>query len=71
MQVQLKDMRRLSDPELQDELKTAKEELFNVRFQLATRQLKNYRQMPAARRRIARVLTVMQERAATEGVTNG
>ena len=71
MQVQLKDMRRLSDPELEDELKTAKEELFNVRFQLATRQLKNYRQMPAARRRIARVLTVMQERAATEGVTNG
>jgi large subunit ribosomal protein L29 len=71
MQVQLKDMRRLSDPELQDELKTAKEELFNVRFQLATRQLKNYRQMPAARRRIARVLTVMQERAATEGTTNG
>ena len=68
MQVQLKDMRRLSDPELEDELKTAKEELFNVRFQLATRQLKNYRQMPAARRRIARVLTVMQERAAT---TNG
>lgn len=66
--MQLKDMRRLSDPELNDELKTAKEELFNVRFQLATRQLKNYRQMPAARRRIARVLTVMQERAAT---TNG
>ena len=71
MQVQLKDMRRLSDPELEDELKTAKEELFNVRFQLATRQLKNYRQMPAARRRIARVLTVMQERASTEGATNG
>ena len=66
--MQLKDMRRLSDPELNDELKTAKEELFNVRFQLATRQLKNYRQMPAARRRIARVLTVMQERAAA---TNG
>ena len=60
-------MRRLSDPELNDELKTAKEELFNVRFQLATRQLKIYRQMPAARRRIARVLTIMQERAATNG----
>ncbi|MBA2370254.1 MAG: 50S ribosomal protein L29 [Chloroflexi bacterium] len=65
--VQLKDMRRLSDTELADELKTAKDELFNVRFQLATRQLKNYRQMPAARRRIARALTVMQERAASNG----
>ena len=60
--VQLKDMRRLSDPELADELKNAKEELFNLRFQLATRQLKNYRGLPAARKRIARVLTVMDER---------
>jgi len=60
--VQLKDMRRLSDTELADELKTAKEELFNLRFQLATRQLKNYRGVPAARKRIARALTVMDER---------
>ena len=60
--MQLKEMRRLSDTELADELKTAKEELFNLRFQLATRQLKNYRGVPAARKRIARVLTVMDER---------
>ena len=60
--MQLKDMRRLSDTELSDELKNAKEELFNLRFQLATRQLKNYRGLPAARKRIARVLTVMDER---------
>ncbi len=58
----MKDMRRLSDTELADELKSAREELFNMRFQLATRQLKNYRGLPAARRRIARVLSVMQER---------
>jgi large subunit ribosomal protein L29 len=67
--VQLKDMRRLSDTELADELKNAKEELFNLRFQLATRQLKNYRGVPAARKRIARALTVMDERK-TEA-TNG
>ena len=60
--MQLKDMRRLSDTELSDELKNAKEELFNLRFQLATRQLKNYRGLPAARKRIARALTVMDER---------
>ena len=60
--VQLKDMRRLSDTELDGELKNAKEELFNLRFQLATRQLKNYRGLPAARKRIARALTVMDER---------
>ena len=62
--MQLKDMRRLSDTELQDELKAAREELFNLRFQLATRQLKNYRGLPSARRRIARVMTVVQEREA-------
>jgi large subunit ribosomal protein L29 len=55
-------MRRLSDTELADELKSAKEELFNLRFQLATRQLKNYRGLPAVRTRIARALTVMHER---------
>ncbi len=60
--MELKDMRRLSDNELADELRSAKEELFDFRFKLATRQLKNYRGLPAARRRIARVLTVMQER---------
>lgn len=62
--MQLKDMRRLSETELADELKNAKEELFNLRFQLATRQLKNYRGLPAARKRIARVLTVLDERKA-------
>ena len=60
--VQLKDMRRLSDAELAEELKSAKEELFNLRFQLATRQLKNYRGVPTARRRIARALSVIGER---------
>ncbi len=62
--MQLKEMRRLSDSELIDELKAAKEELFNMRFQLATRQLKDYRALRTARQRIARVLTVNSERGA-------
>ena len=66
--MQLKDMRRLSDNELAAELKTAKDELFDLRFKLATRQLKNYRAMPAARRKMARLLTVLAER---EGTVNG
>ena len=56
-------MRRLSDNELADELRTAKESLFDLRFKLATRQLKNYRELPAARRNMARLLTVMAERS--------
>ena len=63
--MQLKDMRRLSDNELAAELKTAKDELFDLRFKLATRQLKNYRAMPAARRKMARLLTVLAERERT------
>lgn len=66
--MQLKDMRRLSDNELASELKSAKEELFDLRFKLATRQQKDYRALPAARKRMARLLTVMAEREAT---TNG
>ncbi len=58
----LKELRKLSSEELKDELKTAQEELFNTKFQLATRQMKNFKQMPQARRRIARALTVMGER---------
>ena len=61
--MQLKDMRRLSDNELADELKTVKEELFDLRFKLATRQLKNYRGLPIARRKMARLLTVQAERS--------
>ena len=56
-------MRRLSDKELADELKSSKEEMFDLRFKLATRQQKNYRALPIARRRMARLLTVLAERA--------
>jgi large subunit ribosomal protein L29 len=55
-------MRRLSDTELAGELKSSKEEMFDLRFKLATRQLKNYRALPAARQRMARLLTVLNER---------
>ena len=61
--MQLKDMRRLSDNELAAELKSAKDEMFDLRFKLATRQQKNYRALPIARRNMARLLTVQAERA--------
>src|SRR5207245_2246109 len=53
-----------------DQLRGAREELFDAKFKLATRQLKNFRTMPQARRKIARLLTVMRERT-TESETNG
>jgi large subunit ribosomal protein L29 len=62
----MKDMRRLSDNELADQLRSAREELFDAKFRLATRQLKNFRSLPHTRRQIARLLHVMGERT-TEG----
>ena len=55
-------IRNLSDSELENALVDAKQELWKIRFDLATRQEKNYSRLPATRKRIARILTVMTER---------
>jgi large subunit ribosomal protein L29 len=55
-------VRALSDTELEDALREAKQELWGARFALSTRQLKDYSTVPQARRRIARILTVKRER---------
>lgn len=56
------ELRDLGDAELAQKLNEAKEELFNLRFQLATGQLDNYTMLGEVRRGIARVLTVQRER---------
>ncbi len=56
------ELRELSDMELTEQHDELKEELFNLRFQLATGQLDNPRLLKQARRDIARVLTVQRER---------
>ena len=65
----INEIRTLSDHDLQAALLDAKQELWKIRFDLATRQEKNYSRLPATRKRIARILTVMTERqhAATAG----
>ena len=55
-------MRSLEDERLVDELKKAKEELFNLRFQAATGQLESHGRLNAVRKDIARIYTVMRER---------
>ena len=55
-------VRALSDAELDDALREAKQELWGARFALSTRQLKDYATIPQVRRRIARILTVQRER---------
>ncbi len=54
------ELRDLTHAELEDRLAEAKEELFNLRFQLATNQLDNTARIPAVKKEIARILTTMR-----------
>ncbi len=55
------EIRELTVEELQEKLKALKEELFNLRFQLAINQLDNPMRIKAVKKDIARVLTVIRE----------
>ena len=56
------DLRALPADELQQELDESLRALFNLRFQAATRQLADVSQVRRARRRVARVRTLLRER---------
>jgi large subunit ribosomal protein L29 len=56
------DLDKIEDSLLAEELKKAKEELFNLRFQSATGQLDNHGRLRAVKRDIARIYTVLRER---------
>jgi large subunit ribosomal protein L29 len=56
------ELRELHDDELQTRLREAKEELFNLRFQMATGQLDNNRRLRTVRHDIARIYTILHER---------
>ena len=58
-------MRELSDTELEQALRDAKQDLWSARFALSTRQLNDTSTIPQTRRRIARILTVQRERLMT------
>jgi large subunit ribosomal protein L29 len=60
-------VRGLSDQELLDELTSARRHLYDLRFQLATRQLTDFSQIAQTRRTIARLLTVQTERELAAG----
>lgn len=61
-QVKAEQLRDLNNEELERKLSDLKEELFNLRFQLATGQLDNPMRVRQVRKDIARVMTVMRER---------
>jgi large subunit ribosomal protein L29 len=59
--------RSLSEQELAEELASARRQLYDLRFQLATRQLTDYSQISQTRKDIARLLTVQTERKLADG----
>ena len=60
--MKVKEIRALSSEELAKQLEAAQQELFNLRFRLATRQLVNHRGIPRVKKKIARLKTIMTER---------
>ena len=58
----VQELRDLADEELIERLESDKEELFNLRFQLATGQIDNPMRIKDVRHEIARILTIVRER---------
>ncbi len=56
------ELRHLDHDSLEEKLREAKEELFNLRFQAATGQLESHGRLRHVRRDIARIYTILRER---------
>ncbi|MBP2645223.1 MAG: ribosomal protein [Firmicutes bacterium] len=61
-QMKVKDIRDMSAAELDQKLSGLKDELFNLRFQLATGQLENPMRIKEVKKSIARIKTIQRER---------
>jgi large subunit ribosomal protein L29 len=61
-----KDLHAMSVDQLQKQLRTSRDELFNLRFQMATGQLQNHRQIRNVRRTLAQVLTEIRSKELAE-----
>lgn len=60
--MQASDIRDMDEAEIKRHLDDYRQEMFNLRFQIATRKLKNHQRIKAVRRDVARLLTVVRER---------
>ncbi|MBY8909562.1 50S ribosomal protein L29 [Salinicoccus roseus] len=64
------EIRNLTTSEIENNVKELKEELFNLRFQLATGQLENTARIKEVRKTIARMKTTIRERELSEAKAN-
>jgi large subunit ribosomal protein L29 len=67
----LNTLRQMNDEELVDHLRTQRRKLFEIRFQQATGQVDNHRQVRAIHKEIARAMTVQMETRHTAGSQEG
>lgn len=65
--MKVKDIRDMSQGELNQKLASLKEELFNLRFQLATGQLENPMRIKDVKKTIARIKTIQREQELKAG----
>ena len=66
-----RELRELTDDELEHRLSERRQELFNLRFQSVTGALENSARLKLTKREIARILTIVTEREAAKGKVNG
>ena len=69
-QIKAKQNRDLTTSEIEEQIKSSKEELFNLRFQLATGQLEETARIRTVRKTIARLKTVAREREIEQSKAN-
>ncbi len=62
LNLKVDEVRALNDEELKKQLETARKELLDLRFRLATKQLVNDRELRRVKKEIARLLTIKNER---------
>ena len=60
--MKLKELRDLNTNDLNKKLEEAYQELFNLRFRVATKQQANHRELPKVKKNIARIKTILTER---------
>lgn len=65
-----KEIRDLTTSEIEEQIKSSKKELFNLRFQLATGQLEETARIRTVRKTIARLKTVAREREIEQSKAN-
>jgi large subunit ribosomal protein L29 len=66
--MQVFEIRQLSTMEIQQRLEDAREELFNLRFQWSSGQLRDSNRLTQVKRDIARMLTILRERELAEEI---